>query len=71
MIALTDSSGATVESYEYDVYGNTIILDANRQTLSASQIGNPYMFTGRRFDQETGLYYYRARYYNSELGRFL
>jgi RHS repeat-associated protein len=32
---------------------------------------NPYMFTGRRFDFETGLYYYRARYYNPYIGRFL
>ncbi len=29
------------------------------------------MFTGRRFDLETGLYYYRARYYNPQIGRFL
>jgi RHS repeat-associated protein len=34
-------------------------------------IGNPYLFTGRRFDLETGLYYYRARYYNPHIGRFL
>jgi RHS repeat-associated protein len=34
-------------------------------------LGNPYMFTGRAFDLETGLYYYRARYYNPYLGRFL
>ena len=32
---------------------------------------NPYMFTGRRFDIEIGLYYYRARYYNPFMGRFL
>jgi len=29
------------------------------------------MFTGREFDKDTGLYYYRARYYNPEIGRFL
>jgi len=29
------------------------------------------MFTGRRFDYDTGLYYYRARYYNPYIGRFL
>ena len=29
------------------------------------------MFTGREFDKETGLYYYRARYYNPQIGRFL
>ena len=34
-------------------------------------IGNPYMFTARRYDLETGLYYYRARYYNPYIGRFL
>jgi RHS repeat-associated protein len=32
---------------------------------------NPYLFTGRRFDCETGLYYYRARYYNPYIGPFL
>jgi len=30
-----------------------------------------YAFTGRRLDAETGLYYYRARYYKPEIGRFL
>jgi len=29
------------------------------------------MFTGREYDAETGLYFYRARYYSPELGRFL
>jgi RHS repeat-associated protein len=34
-------------------------------------LGNPYLFTGRQFDYETELYYYRARYYNPDIGRFL
>jgi RHS repeat-associated protein len=29
------------------------------------------MFTGRRYDPEAGLYYYRARYYVHDIGRFL
>lgn len=33
--------------------------------------GNPFRFTGRRLDAETGLYYYRTRYYSPTLGRFL
>ncbi|NLW88088.1 MAG: RHS repeat-associated core domain-containing protein, partial [Planctomycetes bacterium] len=37
----------------------------------ASTIGNPYLFTGRRLDAETGLYYYRARMYDAKLGRFV
>jgi RHS repeat-associated protein len=32
---------------------------------------NRFMFTGREYDKETGLYYYRARYYNPQIGRFL
>jgi RHS repeat-associated protein len=36
-----------------------------------SEVGNPYMFTGRNYDSETGLYYYRARYYKPAIGRFL
>jgi len=43
----------------------------NDQQLTESKYGNPYMFTGRRFDTETRLYYYRARYYSTEIGRFL
>lgn len=38
---------------------------------TASLYGNPWTFTGRRLDSETGLMYYRARYYSVELGRFI
>ncbi|AQQ10439.1 Cell wall-associated polypeptide CWBP200 [Sedimentisphaera cyanobacteriorum] len=38
--------------------------------LAKNIIGNPYMFAGRRYDSESGLYYCRARYYNPALGVF-
>jgi RHS repeat-associated protein len=63
-VALSDSSGDTVQSYQYSVYGQVAASDPNFTA-------NPYLFTGRRFDYETGLYYYRARYYNPYIGRFL
>ncbi len=69
--ALSDSSGDVVEKYEYDVYGKPIIRDLNDSVLSVSSVANPYYFTGRRLDYETGLYYYRYRYYSAETGRFL
>ncbi|MEO7862054.1 MAG: RHS repeat-associated core domain-containing protein [Nitrospirales bacterium] len=47
----------------YDAYGN--IVD---QTGTVEQ---PYTYTGREFDSESGLYYYRARYYDPATGRFL
>jgi RHS repeat-associated protein len=61
--ALTDSSKAVVQSYVYDAFGQII-----SQTGS---ITNPYTFTGREYDSETGLYYYRARYYDAKIGRFI
>ncbi|MBA7661043.1 hypothetical protein ES703_69053 [subsurface metagenome] len=72
VIALTDTSGTFVEYYEYNVFGEPTIWDASAmEIVESSVVGNPYMFTGRRYDDETGLYYYRARYYNPEIGRFL
>lgn len=62
VVALSDNSGNVVERYSYDVFG-----EPNR----TSDVNNPYYFTGRRYDSETGLYYYRARYYNPYIGRFL
>jgi RHS repeat-associated protein len=52
-----------VSEYAYDVYG--------KATLSGSETGNMRLFTGREYDQEIGLYYNRARYYDSNLGRFI
>ncbi len=71
--ALTDATGAVVERYAYSAYGEPIFLDASANLLDpqASTVGNPYLFTGRRLDEETGLYYYRARMYDAELGRFV
>ena len=63
VIALSDEDGNTVQTYEYTVYGQVAAEDVNHP--------NPITFTGRWFDKETGLYYYRARYYNPEIGRFL
>ncbi len=59
---LTNAAGAIIESYTYDVYG---------QPSQTSTVGNPYLFTGRRLDPESGLYYYRSRMYSPTIGRFL
>jgi RHS repeat-associated protein len=68
---LSDASGAIVERYEYDVYGAVTIYDGAWLTRTASAAGNPYLFTSRRYDPESGNYYYRARVYSPALGRFL
>jgi RHS repeat-associated protein len=47
------------------------IYNAGWITRTVSDAGNPYQFTGRRFDPESGNYYYRARVYSPAIGRFL
>lgn len=61
IIAITDNRGREDQTYTYDAYGMP----------SISSPMQPIMYTGRRWDAETSLYYYRARYYNPSLGRFL
>ncbi|MCP5094762.1 MAG: hypothetical protein GY943_04340, partial [Chloroflexi bacterium] len=68
---VSDATGTIVEQYEYDVYGEVTIYDGSDNVLTATAIDNPYLFTGRRYDAESGNYYYRARHYNPEMGRFL
>lgn len=61
VVAMSDASGNIAEGpYAYDPYGN-----------GASASGVPFKYTGRRLDPETGLYYYRARYYAPAIGRFV
>ena len=75
-VALINASGTVLERYEYDVYGKpTIYNDDFSQTYAISQHDNPVMFTGQRLDtlddNVLKLMYYKGRYYNSAIGRFL
>ncbi|MGC8990618.1 MAG: RHS repeat-associated core domain-containing protein, partial [Verrucomicrobiia bacterium] len=59
-----DSSGQLADHVLMDSFGN--ILGRSNAALY-----NRYAFTGREYDAETGLYYYRARYYDPDNGRFI
>lgn len=69
--ALSDRVGQVLEYYEYDPFGAVTFLDAAFEEIAESTVDNPYLFTGRRWDKEIGLYYYRNRHYDPEHGRFL
>jgi RHS repeat-associated protein len=69
--ALTNSSGAVLEMYSTDAMGRVKSFDAAGSATSPSSLGTNILFTGRVFDAETGLYYFRARYFESELGVFI
>ena len=70
VMAVTDASGVAVERCEYGDYGNPEFFDGSGNPIAGSAIGNPYLFTGRRYDPETRLYYYRTRYLEPLAGRF-
>ena len=61
-VALADTNKLIQTSYVYDPFGNTTTMGMGSK--------NGYQFSGRENDG-TGLYYYRARYYQPALGRFV
>jgi RHS repeat-associated protein len=70
VMAVTDANGLVVERYEYLDYGEPNLFDGSGTPISNTAIGNSYLFTGRRYDRETGWYYYRTRYLDPVAGRF-
>jgi RHS repeat-associated protein len=62
--ALSNAQGNIVQRYEYDSFG---IMNITMQ----GNIKQPYTYTSREYDSETGMYFYRARYYDPKVGRFV
>jgi RHS repeat-associated protein len=61
-MALTDDTGAVVNTYAYDVFG--------AERASTGSQANAFTFAGEQVDASTGLQYLRARFYDTETGRF-
>lgn len=60
---LLNASGDLINQYRYDVFGNLLFSIVNTP--------NSRLFAGKEYDQESGLYYFRARYYDPKSGRFI
>ncbi len=71
VMKVTDAAGSVVEGYDYEDYGQPSFFNAAGNPIAGSAVGNPYLFTGRRFDEESRFYYYRNRYLDSRSGRFI
>ena len=69
--AITGVTGAVKERYTYDVFGTPTIANAAGVTITTSAVGNRFLFTGREYISQIGLYDYRNRVYSPGLGRFL
>ncbi len=66
------ANGSVVERYAYEVTGKRTIYAANGTTVrTTSSYGNNFGYTNRWHDDDSGLMYFRARYYNPLSGEFL
>jgi RHS repeat-associated protein len=63
--ALVGNDGVLRNRYEYDAFGSL------NSSMAGATDDSRYRYTGREFDAETGLHYYRARYFDSNSGRFI
>jgi RHS repeat-associated protein len=70
VMEITEMDEDVAVSYRYNPYG-AVTITRNSEEQSSDPLGNPWMYTGRFNDEETGLYYYRARAYSPVTGRFL
>ena len=62
VVQILDTSGNIVNQYSYDLWGN---FEEQIKTIH-----NPFTYFGQQFDESTGLYYLRARYYDPKTGTF-
>ena len=68
---LTDTNGNVVERARYEGFGKYERLDPNFTPITTPIVDQPHSHTGQRYDPETGLQYFRLRYYDADLGRFI
>lgn len=64
-IGILDHKGDLIDKLEYEPFGRL------SPSISSKSLVTPFLFTGREYDSETGLYYFRMRYYSPALGRFI
>jgi RHS repeat-associated protein len=71
--SIQDGNGVIVQKYKYQSYGTIAsVKDGNNNDIQADPtLRISFSFTGREFEKETGLYYYRSRFYDPGSGRFL
>ncbi len=69
-VAATSTTGAVVERYAYDAYGQVQVLNAARQPVTTAP-QTPWLFTGRYYHADAKLYDFRNRAYNQRIGRFM
>ena len=68
VVGIYSSSGTQIAKYSYDAWGNCTISSSSNLTIAKA---NPFRYRGYYFDEESGLYFLNARYYNPAWRRFI
>ncbi|MGN7472208.1 RHS repeat domain-containing protein [Brevibacillus sp. SAFN-007a] len=63
VVTISDANGQELNRYDYDTWGNVL--------SKTEGMSNPYQYSGEMYDEQTGFYYLRARYYDPKIGRFI
>ncbi len=73
VVAVTKADGTVVESYRYSAFGKPTIFNGSNVEIATTAVEQPFMFTGARYDFEegSGLYQMRHRYFDPVVGRFV
>ena len=69
VIAFIDAEGNTVVKYTYDSWGK--VLGITGSLADTVGVQNPFRYRGYYYDNETGMYYLKSRYYDPNIRRFL
>lgn len=71
--SIVDKNGSIMVEYQYDAWGKWL----NRATAAKTSVGstilllNPFLYKGYIYDEESGFYYLKSRYYSPEVRRFI
>ncbi len=78
VVALLDSNGVVVASYEYDAWGNHRVFNADHLDITNDEgynnhVGNinPIRYRSYYFDTDSGMYWLTTRFYDPKVGRFI
>ena len=71
IVAVYNSVGTKLVSYNYDAWGNCTTTNHNISGTNSYATYNPFRYRGYYFDSELGFYYLNSRYYDPAVGRFI
>ena len=71
VVGIVDSAGSLVVEYKYDAWGKPTLVRTLTTADEALAELNPFRYRGYVYDEETGLYYLRSRYYSPDILRFV